>query len=166
MIHGGGLLCLLLAPRLNVTSTQCWVQLFLIHNISITLIKETGSVGGSLVSQWPAPSHSSSPPQRTCRCTVHKITAQTSLFGHQHPINPTWHPSSCSHPARPWLHRLELNVSTLTKGSRAPGATIFSQLGAPSRHVGTGPGAGTAARTGSAPEFYSAQQAMLLLQLP
>ena len=105
-------------------------------------------------------------PQRTCRCTVHKITAQISLFGHQHPTNPTWHPSSCSHPARPWLHRLELNISSLTKGSRAPGATIFSQLGAPSRHVGTGPGAGTAARTGSAPEFYSAQQAMLLLQLP
>ena len=82
-------------------------------------------------------------PQRNCRCTVHKITAQISLFRHQHPINPTWHPSSCSQPARPWLHRLELNISSLTNRSQAPGATISSQLGAPSRHVGTGPSAGT-----------------------
>ena len=88
------------------------------------------------------------------------------LVGHQHPINPTWHPSACSQPGRPWLHSL-LNISSLTNRSQAPSATISSQLGAPSRHVGTGPGAGTAARTGSAPEFYSAQQAMLLpLQLP
>ena len=82
------------------------------------------------------------------------------------PYKPHLAPFNMLSSSQAWLHRLELNISNLTKGSRAPGATIFSQLGAPSRHVGTGPGAGTAARTGSAPEFYSAQQAILLLQLP
>ena len=133
MIHGGGLLCLLLAPRLNVTSVNhSWITIFPPQNKEDRL---SGRVFGV-----PMTSPESQQQPTPSALVVAQITRSQPRYHCFDPINPTWHPSSsCFQPARPWLHRLKLNISSLTKGSRAPGATIFSQLGAPSRHVGTGP---------------------------
>ena len=126
-------------------------------------IKKTGSVA-----QWEGlwcpndqpPVTAAAHPQRTCRCTVHKITAQISLF-------------------RPYKSLASISIQHALS-QPGPGCTGWSSTSAlsqtdrelPARRssrnwghlvgmLGLGRVPAPAARTVSAPEFYSAQPAML-----
>ena len=127
-------------------------------------IKKKGSVA-----QWEGlwcpndqpPVTAAAHPQRNCRCTVHKITAQISLF----------------RPYKSHLASISIHHALSQPG---PGCTGWSSTSAVSQTdrellarrsprnwghlvgmLGLGRVPAPAARTGSAPEFYSAQPAML-----